>query len=117
MSRRRWRGWSGTWPGVHLDITRLRHHDVSMRTTLTLDDDLVEQLKERAHRSRRPFKDVVNETIRHGLGFSKPVKIPPFKVKPWNLGLPREYEGKLNQLVDKLEVEAYLQKRRKLEGR
>ena len=117
MSRRRWRGWSGTWPAGHLDITELRHHDVSMRTTLTLDDDLVEQLKERAHRSRRPFKDVVNETIRHGLGFSKPAKIPPFKVKPLMAGLPREYEGKFNQLLDELEVEAYLEQMRKLESR
>ena len=86
-----------------------------MRTTLTLDDDLVSEIKQRAHRSRRAFKDVVNETLRTGLGLYKPAKIPPFKVKPLLAGLPREYEGKLNQLADELEVEAYMEKMRRLE--
>ena len=88
-----------------------------MRTTLTIDDELLDQLKERAQRSRRPFKVVVNETLRNGLGLSKPAKIPPFKVRPLLAGLLREYDGKFNQLVDELEVEAYLEKRRKLEYR
>ena len=30
---------------THLDIIILRHHDVSMRTTLTLDDDIADSLK------------------------------------------------------------------------
>ncbi len=38
-----------------------------MRTTLTLDDALAARLKELAHRSGRPFKEVVNETLRAGL--------------------------------------------------
>lgn len=38
-----------------------------MRTTLTLDDQVARELKEVAHRAGKPFKDVVNETLRHGL--------------------------------------------------
>ncbi len=38
-----------------------------MRTTLTLDDDLFALLKSRSQEERRPFKDVVNETLRAGL--------------------------------------------------
>jgi len=38
-----------------------------MRTTLTLDDSIARALKERAHRSGRSFKEVVNETLRRGL--------------------------------------------------
>ena len=38
-----------------------------MRTTLTLDDQVAKELKEVAHRAGKPFKDVVNETLRIGL--------------------------------------------------
>ena len=39
-----------------------------MRTTLTIDDDLAGLLKRRAHELGLPFKEVVNRTIRAGLG-------------------------------------------------
>ena len=38
-----------------------------MRTTLTLDDDVAAKLKSLARRSGRAFREVVNETLRHGL--------------------------------------------------
>ena len=38
-----------------------------MRTTLTIDDDLAQKLKQRAQESDRPFKVVVNEVLRAGL--------------------------------------------------
>ena len=49
-----------------------------MRTTLTLDDDLAERLADLARESRKPFKAVVNETLRRGLGESAP-RLPPFR--------------------------------------
>ena len=59
-----------------------------MRTTLTLDEDVAEKLKAKAHKSGRPFKQVVNETLREGLVKAKREKmLPPFKVKARNLGL------------------------------
>ncbi len=39
-----------------------------MRTTLTLDDDVAAKLKTEAQRAGRPFREVVNETLRRGLG-------------------------------------------------
>jgi predicted transcriptional regulator len=39
-----------------------------MRTTLTIDDQVAEALKDLARRSDRSFEDVVNETLRRGLG-------------------------------------------------
>ena len=39
-----------------------------MRTTLTLDDDLAELLKQRAWELGVPFKEAVNRAIRAGLG-------------------------------------------------
>lgn len=38
-----------------------------MRTTLTLDDDVAAKLKAESRRTGRPFRDVVNETLRRGL--------------------------------------------------
>ena len=43
------------------------HHDVYMRTTLTLDDDLADSLRERARLLGRPFKQIVNDTLRRGM--------------------------------------------------
>jgi hypothetical protein len=38
-----------------------------MRTTLTLDDDVLEMARRRAREQERPLKDVVNEALRRGL--------------------------------------------------
>lgn len=38
-----------------------------MRTTLTVDDDLLARLKQRAHERDVALKQVVNETLRAGL--------------------------------------------------
>ncbi len=52
-----------------------------MRTTLTLDDDVASKLKAEARRTGRPFKEVVNETLRSGLVIrQKPSVKRPFKV-------------------------------------
>ena len=40
---------------------------MSQRTTLTLEDDVAERLREERRRSGKSFKDVVNEAIRAGL--------------------------------------------------
>jgi hypothetical protein len=80
-----------------------------MRTTLTIDDDLFDLLRQEAARTRRPFKDVLNERLR--LGFSETRKKQPkstrFRVKPFHTGgfAPGVDEKKLNQLFDTLEIE------------
>ena len=58
-----------------------------MRTTLTLDNQLAKALKEIAHRTGKPFKDVVNETLRGGLQ-KKGVqpKPKPYRLKTVSLG-------------------------------
>ncbi len=78
-----------------------------MRTTLTLDDDVAALLREEAHRSKRPFKQVVNQAIRLGLrAASGPTEPRPFRVRARRLGLrPGIDPTKLNQLADELETE------------
>ena len=57
-----------------------------MRTTLTLDDQLAQSLKERAHRSGQSFKDVVNQTLRAGLVAGQMPSKKRYRLKPVSLG-------------------------------
>lgn len=59
-----------------------------MRTTLALDDDIAILLKKEARQTGTPFKQVVNRYLRRGIAASKQAPRKPFKVKPFNLGLP-----------------------------
>jgi hypothetical protein len=63
---------------------------MGVRTTLTLDDRVAAQLKRIAHESARPFKVVVNETLRAGLqARASPGGARPYRIKPARLGEPR----------------------------
>jgi hypothetical protein len=58
-----------------------------MRTTLTLDEDVAAKLKAEVRRSGRPFRDIVNETLRQGLSTRRAaVRQTPFKVRARDLG-------------------------------
>ena len=43
------------------------HYDADMRTTLTIDDDIADALRERARLLDLPFKQVVNDALRRGM--------------------------------------------------
>jgi len=72
-----------------------------MRTTLSLDDDVAQLLHKEVRRSGDSFKGVVNRFLRVGLAASKQLVRKPFRVKPWNLGLP-PFE-KVEELLEYLE--------------
>lgn len=81
-----------------------------MRTTLTLDDDIAEKLRELAHRRRLPFKEVVNSVLRRGLAAQdrraesgRAFRIDVFR-SPFRPGVD---PLKLNQLSDELEAEGF----------
>ena len=57
-----------------------------MRTTLTIDDAIAKALKDLAHRSKRSFTEVVNETLRAGLSTRRAPKAKPYRVQPTSLG-------------------------------
>ena len=83
-----------------------------MRTTLTIDDDLARELREKAHKSGSPFKEVVNKAIRAGLeDMDKPRQIKPYKCKTYSLGYPpsADLDHALN-LADRLESEEIARK-------
>jgi hypothetical protein len=82
-----------------------------MRTTLTIDDDLFDRLRQEAAQTRRRFRDVLNERLRAGLsaGSISRESIPEFTVEPFATDgfAPGIDEKKLNSLLDSLEAEAF----------
>lgn len=84
-----------------------------MRTTLTIDDDVATALKALARNSGKTFKAVVNEVMRRGLttGEKPASDREAFRVASARRGfLPGIDPLKLNQLVDDLEVDGFLER-------
>jgi hypothetical protein len=84
-----------------------------MRTTLTLDDDVAKQLREKTRRSGESFKTVVNETLRKGLrsGEKPSPPLPRFVVE----SKPRGFQPgidilHLNRVDAELQTEEFLRK-------
>jgi hypothetical protein len=103
--------WIGRAQCAHLDSKLLRHHDAFMRTTVTLDADVLRQLRREMHRSRRSFKEALNAAVRAGLARSADAAPPePFVVKARPMGLrPGLDPGGLNKLADDLETDALIE--------
>lgn len=80
-----------------------------MRTTLTLDPDLAKKLKDLAHRQGQSFKQTLNDVVRRGLATrTQRRERERYTVEPHRGGFrPGVDPGKLNQLVDQLEVEDF----------
>jgi hypothetical protein len=58
-----------------------------MRTTLTLDDDVAARLKAESRRAGRPFREIVNETLRRGLASRRvAAQRQAFKITARDLG-------------------------------
>ena len=76
-----------------------------MRTTLTIDDDIVAKLKDEMKRSGRSFREIVNDMLRTGLSLrQRPQKPKKFKVRARNLGLrPGLNYDNIGELLDQIE--------------
>lgn len=59
-----------------------------MRTTLTIDDDVLDKARSVAARRHAPFRLVVNEALRAGLqAAEKSAESRPYQTHPHKLGL------------------------------
>ena len=59
-----------------------------MRTTLTLDEDVAAKLKAESRRAGKPFRVIVNDTLRRGLASRRTTaQRQPFKIVARDLGL------------------------------
>ncbi len=87
-----------------------------MRTTVTLDRDVERILRETAMRTHKPFKKVLNETLRAGIEQAAGIgEAEPFVLRSRPMGLRAGYDPSgFNQLADDLEAEAFLETTRKL---
>ena len=85
-----------------------------MRTTLTIDPDVAERLKQELSSGEQTLKQVVNDRLRMGFGVKPPKKQRPYRVRAHNSAYrPGIDRTKLSQIVDEIEVEAIMSKARK----
>lgn len=83
-----------------------------MRTTVTLDADVEQLLREAMHANRQSFKETLNQAIRAGLSRSEAYRIEdaPFVIRARRMGLRAGIDaGRLNQLADELAVDSFLE--------
>jgi hypothetical protein len=89
-----------------------------MRTTVTLDEDVVELLRAARERDRSSFKETLNAAVRRGLQGGVRGDEEPFAVDARPLGLRAGIDpGRLREVDDDLEVDEFLRKTRALEAR
>ena len=81
-----------------------------MRTTVTIDPDVHQLIQDAMQRSRRSFKETLNQALRRGLADIAPlVDEQPFRVDARPLGLRAGIDSaRLNQLNDEQEIDAFL---------
>ncbi len=59
-----------------------------MRTTISIDDDVLERARTVANKLGAPFKTIINEALRNGLDqVEQPAKQLSYKTKPHKMGL------------------------------
>ena len=92
----------------NLDSTLLKHHDASVRTTVTLDADTERLLRGTMRERNLTFKAALNEAIRQGLGKhatgAEPRFTPAAKAMRLRAGID---PSRLHDLDAALEVEAF----------
>jgi len=88
-----------------------------MRTTVTLDPDVEQLLRDAMQRYRQSFKEVLNQAIRKGLSTgAAATEESPFVVRARPMGLRAGVDGgRLNQLADELEAESFIRLTREME--
>lgn len=76
-----------------------------MRTTLTIDDDVAFGLKRiQESETDKTFKEIVNDTLRRGLGTKTPRSKKAVKLKTYPLGLRKDLNfDNIEELLDRVE--------------
>jgi hypothetical protein len=78
-----------------------------MRTTLSIDDDVIERARAVAAKLNQPFKVIVNEALRAGLDqVEQPARQRPYITKPHQMGLRQGYNlDNIQELLAQIEGE------------
>lgn len=79
-----------------------------VRTTLTIDPDVAERLRQEISSGRLTLKQVVNDRLRAGFELNPSKKREKFRVHPHaSPYVPGVDRLKLNQMVDELDAERF----------
>jgi hypothetical protein len=82
-----------------------------MRTTLTIDEELAERIRNEVALGKRSLKAVINDALRRGLGLEPAKRTKPYRLNAHSSEFaPGVDPGRLNQLVDELESVEFLAK-------
>ena len=79
-----------------------------MRTTLVIDDDVLDQARALASKKRLPFRTVVNEALRAGLSIAEaPARQKKYRTTPRPMGLrPGRNLDNIQDLLAQIEGES-----------
>lgn len=84
-----------------------------MRTTLTLDPDVVGLIEDAVHRERRPTKQVINDALRRALAPAPAERAEPYRLVPHTSAVRAGLDtAGFNRLADELDDEAVLDRAR-----
>ena len=82
-----------------------------MRTTLTIEPDVAQQLRRRMSQTKLSLKQVVNDTLRAGLAARPKEPKVRYSVETYPCKFKAGVDlDKLNQLLDGMEAEEFLRK-------
>ena len=88
-----------------------------MRTTVTLDPDVEQMLRDSMRCTGKSFKATLNQALRKSLESSPRNVDKPFEINARPMGIRTGIDyGRLNQISDELEVEAFIETTRKIEN-
>ncbi|MEW6140348.1 MAG: type II toxin-antitoxin system VapB family antitoxin [Thermodesulfobacteriota bacterium] len=78
-----------------------------MRTTLSIDEDVIDRAKELAAKLGKPFRAIVNEALRAGLDrVEQPAKQRDYRTEPHAMGLrPGRNLDNIQELLAQIEGE------------
>ena len=81
----------------------------TMRTTITVDDDVMAQIEDLRRREGLSLKGALNKLLRAGLQYQgQPPKPRPYRTPTRRLGLRAGLDAtKLNQLADEMEADDF----------
>ena len=78
-----------------------------MRTTITIEDDVLQRARTVSSKLKKPFRFIINNALRLGLEqVEKPAKSKKYSTNPKPMGLKHGYElDNVQELLDRLDEE------------
>lgn len=79
-----------------------------MRTTLTVDNDLLEKVRKTAARQNKPVKAIINEALRLGLNQMQKAMPSKYTLQPKKLGRKAAFVGSsVSEILEQAESEKF----------